>query len=321
MNFKKIGVIFLLSAVLVFSACKKQEKAPEITEKNSQKETVDCSMFSPPWGEEFWESWGKANPDKFESWYNEIIPKMSKVTEEDIKKCSHLDNFFVGFSKIESLEVFKEMKHLRKLDLRFSTEIKDLTPLKGLENLEFLSIWKTGVTDLTPIAGLPKLKAIDAKMAEITDVSMVDKMKSLESIDLLMTKVSDVSVFGNMPTLKEVLVCSAPVTDISMVYPIAEQITYLDLCNTKFSDFEALKRFKNLERLKLWGLPIKDASLFSEMENLWELDLWNTQIEDLSPIFNLKKLKRLVVIDLKIEKSQFEEIKKNNPEIEIVEKL
>jgi len=321
MNFKKVAIIFLLIVITLMSGCRKNVEKEQSVQKVDEKPAVDCSMFIPPWKDEFWEAWGRANTAEFEAWYTEIIPKMSKITEADIKACSHLDNIFIGFSKIDSLEVFKDMKHLRKLDMRFCPEIKDLTPLKGLANLEFLSIWKTGVTDLTPIVELPKLKAIDAKMAGITDISMLSKMKSLESIDLLMTQVENISVFKDMKTIKELLLCSTPVTDISSVYHFADQITYLDLCNTKFADFNALKKFKNLQRLKLWGLAVKDASLFSEMENLWELDLWNTQINDVEPLFKLRKLKRLVIVDLKINQSQLDEIRKNNPGIEIVEKL
>lgn len=316
-------LFFVILAVFSLSVlnCSKPVEKVEPAAKIEEKPAVDCSMFIPPWKDEYWESWGKAHPAEFEAWYGEIIPKMSKITADDIKACSHLDNVFIGFSKLSSLEVFSGMKQLRKLDMRFSPSITDLTPLKDLENLEFLSVWKTAVTDLSPVADLPKLKIIDAKMTDISDISMLNRMKSLGSIDLLMTKVSDISIFKEITTIEEVLLCSTAVTDISVVYPLAEKITYLDLCNTKFSDFKALKKFKNLERLKLWGLPVKDASLFSEMENLYELDLWKTQITDLRPLYKLKKLKRLVVVDLKVDQKQLEQIKKNNPGIEIVEKL
>jgi hypothetical protein len=320
---KRNFLIFVAAVFMTvsFSGCKKSADKNEATSKIEQKPVVECSIFIPPWGEEFWEDWGRKNGEKFEAWYTDIIPKMSKVTENDIKACSHLDNMFVGFSKLTSLEVFSDMKHLRKLDLRFSPDIKDLTPLKGLENLEFLSIWKTAVTDLTPLSDLPKLKFIDAKMTGITDISMIGKIKSLEAIDLLMTKVEDVSVLKDVQNLKDVLLCSTPVSDISSIYSKAEQISYIDICNVKFTDFEKIRMFKNLRRLKVWGLPIEDASIFSGMEDLWELDLWSTKITDLSPIYNLRNLKRLVIIDLKIDPKQLDEIKKNNPGIEIVEKL
>jgi len=321
MFFKRFSMVLLLILLAVsFYGCKKFRQSSDAAAEVEQKHEVDCSMFVPPWEDEFWESWGKENPDKFEDWYVEIIPKMSKVTLDDIKACSHLDNFFLGFSNIDTLEPFAKMKQLRKLDLRFSPEIKDLTPLQGLDKLEFLSIWKTAVTDLNPISKLPVLKTIDAKMTAITDLTPLKTLSSLESIDLLQSKATDIDVLKELPNLKEVVLCSMPIEDISVLYPKAEQLSYLDLCNTKFTDFEALEKFKNLERLKLWGLPIEDASLFSGMENLWELDLWNTKISDLSPIFNLKNLKRLVIVNLKIDQKQLDTLKENNPGIEIVEK-
>lgn len=322
MVLKKLGAlltIFLLS--FSFVSCKKEgeKKAPRVEIKVDNK--FDCGAFTPPWGYGYWEDWGKANPDKFEPWYVSVIPKMGKITGNEIESCSHLDNFFIGFSKLKNLEAFSRMTHLKMLDMRFSQGIKDLKAISKLENLEYLNVWKTGVTDLTPIVKLPKLKRIDAKMTAIEDISMLKDMKQLESIDLLQTKVKDISVFSELPNLKEVLLCSTEVEDISAVYPIAEQITYIDICNVKFRDFEKLKMFKNLQRLKVWGLPIKDASLFSEMKDLYELDLWNTKITDLSPLFKLTKLKRLVIVGLKIDEKQLEILKKNNPGINIIEKL
>jgi len=322
MVLKKFAVLFtILLLSISFVSCKKEadKNVPKVEIK--VENNYDCGVFTPPWGYGYWEDWGKANPEKFEPWYVSVIPKMAKVTGNEIESCSHLDNFFIGFSKLRNLEAFSRMTHLKMLDMRFSQGIKDLKAISKLENLEYLNIWKTAITDLTPIVKLPKLIRIDAKMTAIEDISMLKDMKQLESIDLLQTKVKDISVFKNLPNLKEILLCSTEVPDISVVYPIAEQITYIDLCNTKVRDFENLRKFKNLQRLKVWGLPIKDASLFSEMEDLYELDLWSTKITDLSPLFKLRKLKRLVIIGLKIDKKQLEILKKNNPGINIIEKL
>ncbi|HDT11410.1 MAG TPA: leucine-rich repeat domain-containing protein, partial [bacterium] len=202
---KKTFIFLIITVCLSFNGCKKWWQSSETVAEAEEKSEVDCFMFTPPWKDEFWESWGKANPAEFEDWYVEIIPKMSKVTVDDIEACKHLDNFFLGFSNVDTLEPFSEMKQLRKLDLRFSPGIKDLSPLKNLKNLEFLSIWKTGVTDLIPISKLPKLKTIDAKMTEITDITPLKTLTSLESIDLLQTNVEDISVLKGLVNLKEVV--------------------------------------------------------------------------------------------------------------------
>jgi len=315
-NRRNSFLILFLIFFLFFSGCKNSNKS-----ESGKELKKNCNKFIPPWGDENWESWGKNHGTEFELWYGEIMPKMAKVTEKDISECSHIENMFIGFTKIKTLKVFSKMTNLRKLDMRFAGNIKELSPLKNLKNLEYLNIWKTEVTDLSPISELPKLKIIDAKMTPLVDISALKNLKTLESIDLLQTKVKDIKVFSNLKNLKEVLLCSTKVDDISSIYFIAEQITYIDLCNTAFTDFKSLKKFKNLERLKLWGLPVTDASLFSGMENLYELDLWNTEITDLSPIFKLKKLKRVVLVGLNIKPNQIETIRKNNPGIEIVTEL
>lgn len=305
------------------SSVKKVESATKVEDKvksdiPKKKAPVDCAVFLPPWGDEFWELWGKAHPEEFEKWYGTTVPVMSKVTVDDIKKCGDMENVFIGFTKINSLDVFAKMKNLRKLDMRFAMNIKDLTPIKGLKNLEYLNIWKTEVTDLTPIIDLPKLKVIDAKMTPISDVSVLKDMQILESIDLLQSKVSDISPFANLKNIREVLVCSTKVNDLSPIYSKAENITYLDLCNTGFKDFKALAMFKNLQRLKLWGVKITDLSVLSNMKDLYELDLWNTAVTSLKPMYGLRNLKRLVIAGLNIDKSEIEVIRKNNPGIEIV---
>ncbi|MFO7736463.1 MAG: hypothetical protein R6W70_09670 [bacterium] len=321
--------VFMLFFIITTIACEdKSKNREESSEKDTKQSDISapekesqnkekCDIFMPPWGDEYWESWGKENPREFELWYGSIVPKMKKVTVEDIKKCGHLENIFVGFSKIEDLSVFSEMKHLKKLDMRFAVNIKDVSPLSGLKNLEYLNIWKTAVKDFSPLKNLSSLKRFDAKMTPVTDVSPLAEIKTLEAVDFLQTDVSDVSSLSKLSNLKELVLCSTKVKDISMFYPMAEQFTYLDLCNTEFRDFEKLKLFSNLRRLKLWGLPIKDASLFSEMKDLWELDLWNTKITDISPLYGLENLERLVLKELDVPEKQVKKIKKKIPGIKV----
>ncbi len=327
-------MIVFISLFMLFStvSCQKAKDNPPVKQENKpaevekkaavntaeKKEPVKCSVFYPPWGDEFWESWGKAHPEEFEKWYGVTVPVMSRVTVDDIKRCGDMENVFIGFTKIDSLDVFANMTKLKKLDMRFASNIKDLSPLKGLNNLEYLNIWKTAVTDLSPIISLPNLKTIDAKMTSISDVSSLNDMQILESIDLLQTKVSDIKAFANLTNIKEVLLCSTDVKDLTPVYSRAEQVTYLDLCNTGFTDFNILRKFKNLQRLKLWGVKISDLSVLSDMKELYELDLWNTSVTTLKPLYKLKNLKRLVIAGLTIDPAEVDVIKKNNPDVKIV---
>lgn len=316
--------LFVLSVLLalVFCGCSKKEEpvvqsAPVPVKE--QTPPADCKKFMPPWGDQYWEDWGKAHGEEFEKWYPVTMGAMKNVTVADIEKCAHLDNFFVGFSKLDTLAPFAKMPNLRKLDLRFSAGIKDLTPLAELKNLEELTIWGTGVTDLTPVKKLPKLRRIDAKMTQISDLKPVAEMKNLFALDVLQSPVVDITPLAGHPALAEVVLCSTKVPDITPLYDYAERITYLDLCNTLIPDVTVLTKFKNAQKLKLWGLPIKDASIFSGMADLRYLDLQTTLIKSLNPLEKLEKLETVIVAKTKISKKEIARFKKVRPLVNVVE--
>ncbi len=315
---------FILFPILLIAlfGCTKEQPPVVQTESTPAKESVppvDCRKFMPPWGDEYWEDWGKAHGEQFEKWYMATMPVMKNITVADIEKCAHLDNIFVGFSKLDTLAPFAKMPNLRKLDLRFSAGIKDLTPLSGLKDLEELTIWGTGVTDLTPLKDLPKLRRIDAKMTQISDLKPVAAMKSLFALDVLMAPVTDIAPLADHPALAEVVLCSTKVPDVAPLYGYAERITYLDLCNTLIPDVTILKKFKNAQKLKLWGLPIKDAKLFSEMKDLRYLDLRNTPVSSLKPLEKLEKIETLIVAETKVSKKEIARFKKLRPAVNVVE--
>lgn len=315
-------IVFVFAATLMVLSCTEQN--PPVARLDADTAgtvtpPADCKRFIPPWGDEYWEDWGKAHGEEFEKWYMATMPAMKEVTVADIEKCAHLDNFFAGFSKLETLEPFARMPGLRKLDLRFSAGIKDLTPLAGLKNLEELTIWGTGVTDLTPVKDLPKLRRIDAKMTKISDLRPVAEMKNLVALDVLMAPVTDIAPLKDHPALSEVVLCSTKVTDIAPLYDYAAQVTYLDLCNTGFPKVGELARFKNARKLKLWGLKIKDASVFAGMADLRYLDLRNTPISSLKPLEKLEKLETLIVAETKVSKKEIARFRKLRPSVNVVE--
>ncbi|HOW50923.1 MAG TPA: leucine-rich repeat domain-containing protein [bacterium] len=317
---KKIAIMMVLMLSLL--GCTKDQ--PPVVQSapapvKEQTPPADCNRFVPPWGDEYWEDWGKAHGEEFEKWYIVTMGAMKDLTAADIEKCAHLDNFFVGFSKLDTLTPFAKMPNLRKLDLRFSAGIKDLTPLAGLKNLEELTIWGTGVTDLSPVKDLPKLRRIDAKMTQISDLKPVAAMKNLFALDVLMAPVADITPLADHPALAEVVLCSTKVPDVAPLYGYAERVTYLDLCNTLIPDVTVLTKFKNAQKLKLWGLKIKDASIFSGMADLRYLDLRNTPVASLKPLEKLEKLQTVIVAETKVSKKEIARFKKIRPTVELVE--
>ena len=68
---------------------------------------------------------------------------------------------------------------MKVLDLNDDSRITTLDPLRGLTNLEYLSIASDrGITTLEPLKGLPKLKTIDLTGA--TSITTLEPLKGMK---------------------------------------------------------------------------------------------------------------------------------------------
>ena len=282
-----------------------------------QEEATGCAVFVPPWGDEYWYDWWMAHPDQGQIWFESISDRMKQADLSIIPTCTQLTSMFVGFAGLKDLSLFSGLTNLRRLDMRISPDVTDLSPLSTLKNLEYLNIWGTGVQDLTPLIGLSKLTEIDAKMAHISDLAPLLKMKQLKRIDLLQCPVTDISILAQMPNITEILTCSTQITDLTPLFPVAQRITYLDLCNTPLRDLNMLKPFTKLKMLKLWGVPITDLSLLNHMKELEYLDLAKTPVVSLAPLYDMKMLKTLIVTETKITQEEITNLHKQLPNVQV----
>lgn len=313
------AVILQLSLVLPAFA---EKEAPSTLKPAPKAEIIEtCRIFEPPWGEQEWRQWWEKNPEDGEKWFAEVPKKMKTLDLSIIAQCTHLSNMFVGFAPLKDLKVFSEMTQLKRLDMRFALDVSDLSPLKSLKKLEYLNIWSTSVSNLSPLIGLEKLEVINARMTKVTDLSPLINMKSLKSIDLLKTPVINVSAMANAAGLEEILLCSTGVKDITALYPVAQRFTWLDLCNTPFRDFGALKQFSNIRTLKLWGMPLGTLEMISSLSKLEQLDLSGASFESLKPLHRLKKLKKIWLLNTKVDQKEIEELRHALPDLQVILEL
>lgn len=92
--------------------------------------------------------------------------------------------------------------------------------------------------------------------------------------------------------------------DMSLLMPIAEQITWLDLRNTNITDFSSLAKLPNLSRLHLEQSAVTDEDLvhLTGLEHLEYLNLYATEITDegLKHLEQLPNLKTLYLWQSKV---------------------
>ena len=97
----------------------------------------------------------------------------------------------------------------------FETGLLDVTPLAGLNALEWLSLESTRVGDVSALANLTGLKTLHLTNTRVSDVSPLANLTGLEFLILNSTQVSDVSPLASLSRLRLLNVDNTLVTDVS----------------------------------------------------------------------------------------------------------
>ena len=110
---------------------------------------------------------------------------------------------------------------------------------------------------------------------------------------------------------------------LSLLTPVAEQLSWLNLSKSKVSDagLELLTKFTNLKRLHLENTGIGDVGLahLKSLPNLEYLNLYGTNISDagLQELTDLKKLKKIYLWRTKVTEEGIPQLRAAQPELEI----
>jgi len=302
-----------------------------------------CKVFEPPWGAGNWIDWGQNNPEEGELWYNSIGDAMKSADFGILPQCKHLENVFVGMSSLTDLKPLAGLTGIKRLDLRFIEGLTDLKPLESLVNLEYLNISGTDVTDLTPLTKLPELKELEARTLKITDAAAtaVAEMKALEKVDFLKVPLTDLTPMAQAPALKDILVCTTNIETLAPLVPVKDRVRGLDLCATRFEDYDKLAAFDKLtflrlssksiadlsplagmtamQRLDINGTKVKDLKPLAAMTEMKQLDLSELELKDLAPLLGMKKLEKVYLVKTQVSPDQVEQLKKALPNAQVLD--
>ncbi len=170
-----------------------------------------------------------------------------------------------------------------------SNSIQDLSPLKGLSNLQRLYFSKNQVSDLSPLGGLKELKTLDFSKNQVSDLSPLGGLKELRRLFFNSNQVSDLSPLGG---LKELLWLSFNSNQVSDLSPLGglKELHRLYFNSNQVSDLSPLGGLKELKTLDFSSNQVSDLSPLGGLKELKTLDFSSNQVSDLSPLGGLKEL-------------------------------
>lgn len=218
-----------------------------------------------------------------------------------------------------ALELIAQAKRTRAtfLQLEF-TDLKDLSLVNDLTDLQMLSFGHTDVHDLSPLKDMINLRDLRAFNTQIRDLSPLKNLSNLQMLQLYITPVHDLSPLKNLNNLQELWINDTQVTDLSPLRNL-RNLRGMDFRRLKIHDLSPLENLINIDYLSLDDTPISDLSPLRNLRNVtrW-IELNNTQVSDLSPLRNLIEKGIQVTLKYFVHGIQVRECPLNNPPLEIV---
>jgi internalin A len=209
----------------------------------------------------------------------EIKKPTGELTKADLTKLVSLK---VHRSTITNLDALEGLVNIKVLDLFGNSDLRDITALRGLKNLERLTLYypypgSKALKDITAIQGLTKLKSLNLqRCTNVSDVSALKGLTNLKSLNLSHTNISDVSALKDL-----------------------KNIEVLDIGYTKVNDVSALKDLKNLKRLTMWSTKVKDISAFKNLNKLEYLNISNDVLDKGHVLDALKDINVRVMVPVR----------------------
>lgn len=168
-----------------------------------------------------------------------------------------------------------------------SKGIESLDGLENFKNLTELSIDNYGekgnISNLSPIKGLVKLKYLSLSNQKISDTKDLRKLTQLNSLNLGYNNIVDISGVKNMTLLKDLTLWNNKIKDISAVSNL-KNLYWLMLENNQIKNISAVSKLTNLESLCLNTNKITDIRPIANLTKLQNLCVFGNNFDENSGV-------------------------------------
>ena len=217
----------------------------------------------------------------------EVLGKEDATVPITLAEITSLTTLRVSNKDIKDLTGIESVINLEELWIS-ENPISDLSPLAGLKNLIGLGAWDTpNISDLSPLVKLPKLKWVDFGRFPAPDFSPLADIKSLRRLTFHDGGIKDISQLAGLTqlTILDIPYNSSLIPDLSAITKLTNlEIFVANTCG--ISDITPLAALTKLKHLDLHNNKISDVSPLAKLVNLEMVKLYGNLILDISPLEN-----------------------------------
>ncbi len=99
-----------------------------------------------------------------------------------LRYCTRMLALDIGHNLVEDISFLHYMPQLRVLILACNINLRDITPLRELTELEYLELFKNDIRDISPLAGLTNLRDLNICFNRVQDYEPLKGLYNLERL-------------------------------------------------------------------------------------------------------------------------------------------
>ncbi len=99
-----------------------------------------------------------------------------------LKYCKNLQALDIGHNRVTDLSFLYELPHLKVLIVACNIELKDITPIGSLKELQYLEIFKNDIRDISCLANCTELVDLNICFNRISDLSPLYGLQKLRRL-------------------------------------------------------------------------------------------------------------------------------------------
>jgi internalin A len=146
---------------------------------------------------------------------------LTKTASDDldlcmVSDCTGVRSLYFPPGPMDDITLVKRFTQLQTLGL-VSTQVKDLSPIQGLGNMDRLMLSHAPIEDISVVASLKKLTEIYLDDTAVTDLSPLAKTPLLEVVSIKNTRIADISPLRGLKSLQKLYISGSLVKDVSPV--------------------------------------------------------------------------------------------------------
>ena len=222
-----------------------------------------------------------------------------------IKAFPNLEALYLHNKQFCDISALASLTQLKTLDLGWGSRcIRDIEPLNGLRNLDWLDLRGNNVSDLAPLANHPRLRELQIGHNAIDSFSSLGLLNALTYLQADGNSLSSPSLEG-FPQLRNLGLNSIGISDLApLVSTLIGPLEYLGLNDNAIADFSPLNGLQNLRGIDAQNNNVRILSLRDlpklnrvriqrsgiqqvDLENtpeLFEFDLGGNNLADISSL-------------------------------------